>query len=96
MGPYPVNALKKRLNIRHKVANPYCNSASAIDYEVDMYVDRTAGHNGFTASDKNDRAPSYEFYYDDDTISPVRFYGWNTGSFACLVFCTQTTFSIVR
>ena len=97
-GPYPVNALEKRFHIRHAVGNPYCSSLSAIDYQIDMYVERTAGYNGFTASGKNDRAPNYEFYYDDNTISPVRFRGWamTPNQFACLAFCTQATFSIVK
>lgn len=88
--------IARNARVVHSVANPFCWSVAAIDYQVEAWVVKDSGDTTVQMSGWHDRVPNYEFYYRNDTGAWTTMRRWNRDGWHCLGACTSVSFSVTK
>lgn len=89
--------IARNARVGHTVANPFCWSIAAIDYEVAAWVVKDSGDTTVQMTGWHDRVPNYEFYYRNDSGAWTTMRRWTHGAWVCLTqVCTSVSFSVTK
>ncbi len=89
--------IARNARVGHTIANPFCWSIAAIDYDIAAWVVKGSGDTTVQMTGWHDRVPNYEFYYRNDTGAWTTMRRWSHGTWVCLSqVCSSVSFSVTK